>query len=68
MCKWKPLAPNGFAEGRFNFIESLCRLEASRLEVSSLQGSPSRTAAECLSSLPLSTLSLDKDLTGGQEG
>ena len=38
MCRWKPLAPNGCAEGRFIFIKLLCRLEVSRLEVSSLQG------------------------------
>lgn len=56
----KPLAPNGRAEGRFNFIKLLCRLE-----VSLLQGKPSRTAAECLSSLPLSII--DYHVTRGKE-
>ena len=42
MCRWKPLAPNASAEGRFNFIKftvSLGGLFAA--------GNPSRTAAEC---------------------
>ena len=58
---WKPLAPNGRAEGRFNFIKLPCRLE-----VSLLQGTPSSTAAECLSPLPL--FILDQHVTRGQEG
>ncbi len=31
LLRWKPLAPNGRAEGRFNFSRLLCRLEASFL-------------------------------------